>query len=87
MSGNNSRRGAGDDQGPLHPSACLSCVCLGGHTVGGPCTIPLYTIRYGRISSISVAHDATQFGDSICLICISTFHMLVHSDPTDVGLN
>jgi hypothetical protein len=44
-------------------------------------------VRYGRIASISVAHDATQFGDSICLICISTFQMLVHSDPTDVSLN
>jgi hypothetical protein len=43
-------------------------------------------IRYGRRASISVAHDATQFGDSICLVCISTFQMLVHSDPTDVGL-
>jgi hypothetical protein len=43
-------------------------------------------VRYGRIASISVAHDATQFGDSICLICISTFQMLVHSDPTDAGL-
>jgi hypothetical protein len=43
-------------------------------------------VRYGRISSISAAHDATQFRDSIYLICISTFQMLVHSDPTDAGL-
>jgi hypothetical protein len=43
MSGNNSRRGQGDDQGPPHPSAHLPRVCLGGHTVGGPCAIPLYT--------------------------------------------
>jgi hypothetical protein len=51
-------------------------------------TLSHYTsVRYGRIASVSVAHDATQFGDSICLICISTFQMLVHSDPTDVGLN
>jgi hypothetical protein len=42
-------------------------------------------IRYGRRASISVAHDATQFGNSICLVCVSTFQML-HSDPTDVGL-
>jgi hypothetical protein len=34
-------------------------------------------VRYGRIASISVAHDATQFGDSICLVCVSTFQMLV----------
>jgi hypothetical protein len=32
--------------------------------------------RYGRIASVSVAHDATQFGDSICPICISTFKCL-----------
>jgi hypothetical protein len=44
-------------------------------------------VRYGRIASISVTHDTTQFGDSICLVCISTFQMLVHSDPTDVCLN
>jgi hypothetical protein len=31
------------------------------------------SVRYGRIASVLVAHDATQFGDSICPICISTF--------------
>jgi hypothetical protein len=30
-------------------------------------------VRYGRIASVSAAHDATQFGDSICPICVSTF--------------
>jgi hypothetical protein len=44
-------------------------------------------VRYGRIASILVTDDATQFGDFICLVCVSTFQMLVHSDPTDVGLN
>jgi hypothetical protein len=44
-------------------------------------------VRYGRIASVSAAHDATQFGDSICPICVSTFQMLVHSDPTDVSLS
>jgi hypothetical protein len=43
MSGNNSQHDQGDDQGPPHPSAHLPCICLGGHTVGGPYTIPLYT--------------------------------------------
>jgi hypothetical protein len=43
-------------------------------------------IRYGRIASISAAHDATQFGDSIYPICVSTVQILVHSDPTNVGL-
>jgi hypothetical protein len=45
------------------------------------------SVRYGRIASVAAAHDATQFGDSIYPVCISTFQMLVHSDPTDVGLN
>jgi hypothetical protein len=44
------------------------------------------SIRYGRIASVLAAHDATQFGDSKCHVCVSTFQMLVHSDPTDVGL-
>jgi hypothetical protein len=29
-------------------------------------------VRYDRIASISATHDTTQFGDSICPICIST---------------
>jgi hypothetical protein len=45
------------------------------------------SVRYGRIASVSAAHDTTQFGDSICPVCISTFQMIVHLDPTDVGLN
>jgi hypothetical protein len=44
-------------------------------------------VRYGMIASISVTHDATQLGDSICLVCTSTFHVLVYSDPTDACLN
>jgi hypothetical protein len=34
------------------------------------------SVRYGRIASVSTAHDATQFGDSICPVCISTFKWL-----------
>jgi hypothetical protein len=30
-------------------------------------------VRYGRIASISAAHDATQFRDSIHPPCVSTF--------------
>jgi hypothetical protein len=45
------------------------------------------TIRYGRIASNSAAHNDTQFGDSICPVCASTFQMLVHLDSTDQGLN
>jgi hypothetical protein len=33
-------------------------------------------IRYGRIASISVAHDTTKFGDSICPVCVTTFKCL-----------
>jgi hypothetical protein len=33
-------------------------------------------IRYGRIVSILVAHDATKFGNSICPVCVSTFKCL-----------
>jgi hypothetical protein len=44
-------------------------------------------VRYGRIASVSAAHDATQFGDSICPVCANTFQILVHSDPTNTDLN
>jgi hypothetical protein len=44
-------------------------------------------MKRGKVSSNSSTHEATQFGDFICPICVSTFQMLVHSDPTDVGLN
>jgi hypothetical protein len=43
-------------------------------------------VKYSRIASVSAAHDATLFGDSICTIHVSTFQMLVHSDPIDTGL-
>jgi hypothetical protein len=43
-------------------------------------------VMYSRIASVSTTHDATQFGDTICPVCISTFQMHVHSDPTDAGL-
>jgi hypothetical protein len=34
------------------------------------------SVRYGRIASVSVAHDAAQFGDSIYPVCVSTFKCL-----------
>jgi hypothetical protein len=34
------------------------------------------SVRYGRIAFVSVAHDATHFGDSICPVCVSTFKCL-----------
>jgi hypothetical protein len=30
-------------------------------------------VMYGRISSVLATHDATQFGDSIYPVCVSTF--------------
>jgi hypothetical protein len=33
-------------------------------------------VRYGRIASVLAEHGTTQFGDSICPICVSTFQML-----------
>jgi hypothetical protein len=44
-------------------------------------------VKRGKASSNSSTLEATQFGDSICPVCASIFQMLVHLDPTDVGLN
>jgi hypothetical protein len=41
------------------------------------------TVRYGRIASVLAAHSATQFRDSICPICVSTFKCLfIWTQPT-----
>jgi hypothetical protein len=41
------------------------------------------SVRYGRIASISAAHNATQFGDCICPVCVSTFKCLFNrAQPT-----
>jgi hypothetical protein len=45
------------------------------------------SMKRGKVSSNSSTHEATQFGDSICPVCVSTFQILVHSDPTDTGFN
>jgi hypothetical protein len=47
-------------------------------------TLSHYTlVRYGRIVSVSVAHDATQFGDSKCPVCVGTFKCLfIRTEPT-----
>jgi hypothetical protein len=34
-------------------------------------------VRCGSIASVSVAHGATKFGDSICHVCVSTFKCFV----------
>jgi hypothetical protein len=41
------------------------------------------SVRYGRIASVSMAHDATQFRESICPICVSTYKCLfIRTQPT-----
>jgi hypothetical protein len=41
------------------------------------------SVRYGRIVSVSATHDASQFGDSIYPICVSTFKCLfIRTQPT-----
>jgi hypothetical protein len=41
------------------------------------------SVRYGMIVSLSAAHNATQFRDSICPVCISTYKCLFNRDqPT-----
>jgi hypothetical protein len=41
------------------------------------------SVRFGRIASISAAHDTTQFGDSIYPVCVSTFKCLFNrAQPT-----
>jgi hypothetical protein len=41
------------------------------------------SVRYGRIASVSAAHGATRFGDSICPVCVSTFKCLfIRTQPT-----
>jgi hypothetical protein len=40
-------------------------------------------VRHGRIASVSAAHDATKFGDSICPVCVSIFKCLfIQTQPT-----
>jgi hypothetical protein len=41
------------------------------------------SFMYGRIASVSAAHDATQFKDFICPACVSTFKCLfIGTQPT-----
>jgi hypothetical protein len=47
-------------------------------------------MKWGKVSSNPSSHDATKFGDSICLICVSTFKCLfIRAQPmralTDTG--
>jgi hypothetical protein len=73
---------------PPYPSARLPRICLSGHTVGGPCTILCITMRYGRVSSNSATVIASKFaGPQKNPYALVHNSKLVHSDPTDTGLN
>jgi hypothetical protein len=51
-------------------------------------TLSYYTsVKWGKVSSNSSTHEATQFMNYICPVCISTFQMLVQQGSTDTGLN
>jgi hypothetical protein len=48
------------------------------------------SVKRGKVSSNSSIHEATKFGDSICLVCVSTFKCLfIRTQPpralTDTG--
>jgi hypothetical protein len=47
-------------------------------------TLSHYTsVKWGKVSSNSSTHKATQFGDSICHVCVSTFMCLfIRTQPT-----
>jgi hypothetical protein len=34
------------------------------------------SVKWGKVSSNSLKHESTQFGDFICLVCVSTFKCL-----------
>jgi hypothetical protein len=79
-SGNNSRRGQGGHLTLVHVFHAYASV----DTPLVALALSHYTsVRYGRIASISVAHNATQFGDFICPVYISTFKCLfIQTQPT-----
>jgi hypothetical protein len=51
---------------------------------GWPMPLSYFTsVSYDRIASVSVVHDAAQFGDFICPVCVSTFKCLfIRTQPT-----
>jgi hypothetical protein len=41
------------------------------------------SVRYGRLAFVSATHDASQFVDSICPVCVNTFKCLfIQTQPT-----
>jgi hypothetical protein len=44
-------------------------------------------VKWGKVSSNSSTHEATQFEDSLCPVCVSTFQIFVQHGSTNIGLN
>jgi hypothetical protein len=44
-------------------------------------------VKRGKVSSNSSTYEATQFGDSICPVCVSTVQMVVQQGTIYMGLN
>jgi hypothetical protein len=66
-----------------HPSAVFH-VYASADTPWVARTLSHYTsVKWGKVSSNSSKHEATQFEDSICLVCVSTFKCLfIRTQPT-----
>jgi hypothetical protein len=70
-----------------HPSAVFHAYASVGTQLVAR-ALPHYTpMKGGRVSFNSLTHEATQFADSICLVCVGIFQMLIPSDRTNAGLN
>jgi hypothetical protein len=78
---------AANGWGTIH-QCCLSRVCLDGHTIGGPNTIPLYTreVWWGVIK-LSNRWSYSVCGTTYISYALVHNQMLVHSDPADADLN
>jgi hypothetical protein len=74
-------------QGLPHPSAVFHAYAS-ADTLWVAQTLSQYTsVKRGKVSSNWLTHEATQFGDSICPVCVSTFQMLVQQCSIDACLN
>jgi hypothetical protein len=66
-----------------HPSAVFHAYAS-ADTLWVAWTLSHYTpVKRGKVSSNPSAHEATKFGDFICLICVRTFKCLfIRAQPT-----
>jgi hypothetical protein len=70
-----------------HPSAIFHAYALPDTPWVAQTLSHCTPVMRGKVSSNSSTHEATQFADSICPVCINTLHMLVDSNLIDAGLN